>query len=199
MRAAHLSAYGIRARPPLTWGHAYADGGDRGLLWARSKRWDRNNRCHLTGGCCVQTAVTWRAGIAVGLESSVACPETLHPRRQQGSARSERGRFGAELPPWQIDGSFATSCCSMKRAAKRAACRPVTRACMAMKHATSPVRACLPDNVRSAAIRENTAKPPDRQQGGGVSNQRTQDCETNRPARKMNFPGACRPFLLTVH
>src|SRR5215475_16202298 len=30
-------------------GHAYADGGDRGLLWARSLRWDRNNKFHSPG------------------------------------------------------------------------------------------------------------------------------------------------------
>jgi len=141
-------------------GHAYADGGDRGLLWARSLRWDRSNKFHPTGSCCTTTTIVGRDGIAIGSESNAACPEILHPRRQQGSARLERGRFGDVLPPWQIEGSLATSWCSMNCAA----CRPATRACATMRHATRPESACLPDHLRSAAMPERTAKPAENRQ-----------------------------------
>ena len=151
----------------------YADGGgDRGLLWARSTRWVRNEKYCWTG-CCFVTRTISRDGSAVGLGSNAPCAETLN-RRQQGSGISERGRFGAELPPWQIEGSFATSCCSMKCTA----CKPATRACTTMKHVTSPARTCLPDHLRSAAIPERTAKPAMAQQGGCVSNRRRQNRHT---------------------
>ena len=145
-------------------GQVYAEGGDRGPLWARSIRWDRTDKRCWMGLCCVM-GTSWRDGIAIGLGGNSTYQETSHRRRQQGSARSERGAFGDVLPPWQIEGSSATTCCSIKRAV----CKPASSACTAIKHATRPARAHLPDHLRSAAMPECTVKTTARQQGGFVS------------------------------
>src|SRR5215467_496644 len=87
---------------------AYADGGDRGLLCARSPRCERRKTTRLVRNWSVEPYIC--AAIRVMAAKSVAvCPAELHPRRQQVSV-SDRGKVGVPLPPWQIVESPAMSC-----------------------------------------------------------------------------------------